>query len=225
MKSAKKHIFRDISCALSMLLFSSLVLSADNGKTSKSNFSVCGCDVSKMTLKYSLDNMRGEPKVAGKYKWEASGGTADDCLSYNTRVALQVSDGNNTLGYISLAASTVREAGKGYSYHTTGSPPWDSLICEKDGSSCIDGDDAESAWDDIEVTGFEVMCSGGSSGWSSSNRGPCEQEVLTRQESGYERVRCDDCRTVKIRVTEEYSGIKNYNDNRSLNSAIDQACH
>src|SRR5690606_4774488 len=67
-----------------------LVASAAEAKTAKGtltrrNFSHAGCSIASMEVSYVFDAF-GNATVNGAFKWQASAGTAKDCLGPDTRI-------------------------------------------------------------------------------------------------------------------------------------------
>lgn len=124
-----------------------------DGTVSRDNLEVGRCEVARMTVKYNLDSLMGEPTVAGTYRWQGDG-TCE--LHYSTTVWLKL-ETDNSHGYVKLAP-TVPDAGE-WGYNTTGSPDWDEAVCGYQGTEkgqCMTPDQAKSMWKNARVTGFEV---------------------------------------------------------------------
>lgn len=119
------------------------------------DFTVDGCRVRSLTVKYDLDSLFGEPTVKGSYKWRGN----EECrLPASTTLFLKVRWGTG-VGFVRLAPA-VPTANGGYGHNSTGSPNWDNLLCGYRGTSntsCFDADTAKDFWrngyvDYVQVT-------------------------------------------------------------------------
>jgi len=161
---------RSIAAGLAALLCSTTVLAAGPGKgsVSRQGFEVGNCAVDRMTVKYKLDSLLGEPTVAGTYRWAGDGSCE---LHYSTTVWLKLEAGNSH-GYVHLAP-VVPDPGE-WGYNTTGSPDWDEAVCGYKGTEkgrCMTPDQAKHMWKNARVTTFEVAVDADAINRSSSSGG------------------------------------------------------
>jgi len=152
----KLHVYFNL---LLILFGTSISANAQHeGTLSKHDFTLNGCRVSSMTIKYKVNHFMGEPTVNGTYKWEAGSGTEKDCLPYSTTIWLKIERPAGGYGYVRMSP-TVPNAGTGFGYNTTGSPNWDDFICGFDGSQkkqCFPESKAKTLYKEGYINDFTV---------------------------------------------------------------------
>ena len=114
-----------------------------------------GDAISRLSVRYNISQMMGEPTVNGTYMWE-SGSVTD--LGYDTVVWLTVS---NSMGKAYIKIDPVVPGPGEWGYNVTGSPDWDeALVSSWSGNSArayVDADTAKAFWDrGFSVTGAEL---------------------------------------------------------------------
>lgn len=141
-----------------LLIISGSALAQHDGQLTRSNFYVGDCNVSSMTVNYTMDVFLGEPRVNGTFKWSNGYNTAVDCLPYSTVIWLEIQHVSGSKGFIKLDP-VIPKAGSGYGYSVAGSPDWDELICGYKGKNkqgCVDEKSARIIFKEGRVTGFHV---------------------------------------------------------------------
>ena len=132
----------------------------------------------KVTAKWDLDSLFGEPLVRGSWKWE-SGRCGE--AHYSTVAWLRIQGdipeptkkgyGRRSLtAYVKLSP-LVPGANEGFGFNVAGSPPWDELLCSPEGyrgwpsqltelsskkrpGSCLTAQEAKRLWAYGKVTAF-----------------------------------------------------------------------
>jgi len=112
---------------IAFLCLSSVTLGQHSGELIKRNFSVAGCNVHSMTVKFKITHLMGEAIVKGTFKWQADVQTNNDCLPYDLHIWLKISDNLGNYGYIELS-NDIPKAGKGFGFDVPGSPNWNQFI-------------------------------------------------------------------------------------------------
>jgi hypothetical protein len=127
------HVLRTLVAGLfGAAALAAPALAQKPGTISKNNFTAGPCQIASMDVKYRIGAFFGEPVYSGAYQWTTSDGN-EECLSGDTKVALEVNDG---VGYIILNP-TVQRSGQPYGFDVGGSPNWNDFICDADGSNCM----------------------------------------------------------------------------------------
>ena len=151
---------------LCFFFFSALLLVTSNtahaldpvaGTFTRKSFTVAGCEVASMTVKYRFHLLKGGPLVKGAYKWTAAPGTDPTCLADDTRVFIKVSATGRS-GYITMSP-VVSTAGKGYGLSMSDFPSWSKVICgsKTNVDKCLPSVSAKKMWRaGLSVDGFEV---------------------------------------------------------------------
>ena len=99
-----------------------------------SHFSNSAVTIKKISAKWRLSTLFGQPVVDGVFSWNAGLDTPDDYLDWRDYVLLECSPVKSTgyLVYIPLMP-TVPKAGKGYGFNSPGSPNWIDLFKTRTG--------------------------------------------------------------------------------------------
>lgn len=109
------------------LSLSSFSVGQHRGELTKHNFSVAGCNIHSMTVKFYISHLMGEVIVKGTFKWRAGFQTNNNCLPYDFHIWLKISDNLGNYGYIELS-NAIPKAGKGFGFDAAGSPNWNEFI-------------------------------------------------------------------------------------------------
>ncbi len=133
-----------LTLLISSFLFSTVAhATSKKGSHSQSNLNHNGCKIKKITVKYSLSHLFGEPTKYGAFKWSKGGGTDSDCLTHDVNVYLEVQPENSFQSTFVKLSPIVPKAGRGYGMNSTGSPNWSEMFCDVGGSNCMDAQSAK----------------------------------------------------------------------------------
>lgn len=150
-----KKLFLTMCCFVAWLPSVSMAAGPGSGTESKYDVRIGRCNADKVTVKYNLDSLMGEPTINGSLKWKGD----DDCrLPSSTVIWLRVVDGGTGEAWVRIAPVTPR-ANSGYGYNVTGSPSWRKTLCGFHGTesqSCLSSREAKDLWKHGYVDGFDV---------------------------------------------------------------------
>jgi len=134
----------------------------------------------RLTAKWQLRILCGEPIIDGVFKWEAASETPVDYLDYRDCVLLECTP-QKSVGYsvyIKLSP-TVPKSGEGYGYNTPGSPSWEDVFCTREGKQMtheipnFNANTAKSIWKNgFRVTGVLLIREGGNDGYYKKDNNP-----------------------------------------------------
>lgn len=200
------------------------VAAATKGSLSQSNFAAGVCQVASMQVRYEVSMFFGEPIVKGSYKWEAAGGTDPECLTGDTKVAIELLSSTNRTAFVHIAPA-VPKSGAGWGYNVSGSPNWDGLFCGRTGAPCLSESEAKAFYKaGFSARRFHVDTTGKASKPEKEKPKVCKQERLVRQKLGTERFQCTDCSIVEISVSKDSFNRPTYDGHKTLDEAIGSAC-
>ena len=179
-----KHIYLSIIFIfLTLSMYSQvidypLVKTSGTGETTINNFDYSHHSnytrrIVKLTAKWKLTTLFGEPVIDGIFKWVAASNTPANYLDYRDCILLECSP-VKSIGYsvyIKLSP-TVPKSGEGYGYNTPGSPSWANVFCTRKGEDmtreipAFTAATAKAIWKNgFRVTGIVLTRIGGSDGY------------------------------------------------------------
>lgn len=155
-----------------------LVKTSGAGETTLNNFdyshhSNYTMRIVRLTAKWKLTTLFGEPVIDGIFKWVAASNTPANYLDYRDCILLECSPVKSTgySVYIKLTP-TVPKSGEGYGYNTPGSPSWANVFCTRKGQDItheipgFTANTAKAIWKNgFRVTGIVLTRTGGSDGY------------------------------------------------------------
>ncbi len=99
-----------------------------------SHFKNSSVTIRKITARWKLSTLYGQPVVDGVFSWEAGRGTPDDYLDWRDYILLECTP-VKSVGYLVYipVMPTVPKSGMGYGFNTPGSPNWIDLFKTRTG--------------------------------------------------------------------------------------------
>jgi uncharacterized protein (TIGR02145 family) len=172
-----------------------LVKTSGAGETSISNFNYSHhtnytMRITKLTAKWKLTTLFGEPVIDGIFKWVAGSNTPANYLDYRDCILLECSPVKSTgySVYIKLTP-TVPKSGEAYGYNTPGSPSWANVFCTRKGQDMtreipgFTANTAKAIWKNgFRVTGIVLTRIGGSDGYLQAGKNNNSDNTATQND-------------------------------------------
>lgn len=149
---------------LSALLIAGLSLhhlsqAATSNQITKRDFRASVCNITELTVNYTLDEAYSEPLISSKMKWLAGSNTSPNCLTKLTFIYMKIKKNDGATGYIKLSPKIVG-SGQSFGPLTTESPSWANLICDSTSknANCLTKSEAQPIYAQLpRIDAFEVV--------------------------------------------------------------------
>ncbi len=154
-RNAMKRLVATLTAALCILTIPHVAAAAGPGSGQIFKNAVWvgnNCTVDRLTVRWRLGSLMGEPTVSGSYKYSGNCKPSHDFM-----VWLRV-EGVGLYGYVRLNPAVPNGPDR-WGFNVTGSPNWNQVLCGYDGTEragCHEPSTAKSIWKNGKVVDFRV---------------------------------------------------------------------